>query len=274
MLVGGDGNDTFNASQGYDTLTGGAGADRFVFGQEPWAPDHITDFKVGTDTLDLGALFKTWGYTGSDPVADKWIYLLSDGADGTIVRFDHDGPGPSPLWPNTIIDLEHVSPTGLTWDQLTSTAAVTAPATLSARGTAAPGQVLSATGPYSTLTGGDGADTINASQGYDTITGAGGADHFVFGQEPWAPDHITDFQVGTDVLDLSALFKAAGYTGSDPVADHYIFLESDGADGTLVRFDHDGTGANPVWPNSIIDLEHVSPVGLTWAQLEAGWIAG
>ena len=40
-----------------------------------------------------------------------------------------------------------------------------------------------------------------------------------------------------------------------------------------VRFDHDGTGPNPVWPNTIIDLEHVSPTGLTWSQLESGWIA-
>jgi hypothetical protein len=29
-----------------------------------------------------------------------------------------------------------------------------------------------------------------------------------------------------------------------------------------------------VWPNTIIDLEHVSPAGPTWAQLQGGWIAG
>jgi Ca2+-binding RTX toxin-like protein len=134
--------------------------------------------------------------------------------------------------------------------------------------------VLTSAGPYSALTGGSGADTFNASEGYDTLTGGQGADHYVFGKEPWAPIHITDFQPGTDVLDLSVLFKIAGYTGSDPIADHYIYLESDGADGTMVRFDHDGAGANPVWPNTIIDLEHVSPTGLTWARLQSGWVAG
>ena len=40
-----------------------------------------------------------------------------------------------------------------------------------------------------------------------------------------------------------------------------------------MRFDHDGAGSNPVWPNTIIDLEHVSPTGLNWSQLESGWIA-
>jgi beta-glucanase (GH16 family) len=265
VLTGGAGADTLNASEGLDTLTGGAGADRFVFGKEPWAPVHITDFKVGTDALDLSALFKTAGYKGADPVADHYVFLESDGNGGTLIRFDHDGTGANPVWPNTIIDLEHVATTGLTWAQLAGGGTTTPPVIA--------GLVLSSTTPGSVLTGGGGADTLNASQGLDTLKGGAGADHFVFGSEPWAPVHIADFQLGTDVLDLSALFKTAGYKGTDPVADHYVFFESDGNGGTVVRFDHDGTGANPVWPNTIVDLEHVSPVGLTWSQLQAGWIA-
>jgi len=135
-------------------------------------------------------------------------------------------------------------------------------------------QLLVASGSNSVLTGGPGADTIKASEGYDTLTGGGGADVFVFGKEPWAPIHITDFQVGVDKIDLSALFQKSGYTGSDPVADGYVYLLSDGADGTIVRFDRDGTGSNPVWPNTIIDLEHVSPNGLTWAQLQGAASSG
>jgi len=271
LLTGGAGADTLNASDGLDTLTGGAGADRFVFGKEPWAPVHITDFKVGTDALDLSALFKTAGYTGTNPVADHYVFFESDGNGGTVIRFDHDGTGANPVWPNTIIDLEHVSPTGLTWAQLAG-GATAATTTTAAIAPVVVGQVLTSTAAGSVLTGGAGADTLTASDGLDTLTGGAGADHFVFGKEPWAPVHIADFQLGTDVLDLSALFKTAGYTGTNPVADHYVFFESDGAGGTLIRFDHDGTGANPVWPNTIIDLEHVSPTGLTWSQLEAGWI--
>jgi hypothetical protein len=49
---------------------------------------------------------------------------------------------------------------------------------------------------------------------------------------------------------------------------------SNGSDGTIVRFDHDGSAVNPAWPNTIIDLEHVSPAGLTWAKLSPDWIGG
>jgi beta-glucanase (GH16 family) len=133
---------------------------------------------------------------------------------------------------------------------------------------------LNASGPNSVLIGGVGGDTLNASDGYDTLTGGGGADVFVFGREPWAPNHITDFVVGQDRIDLTALFRASGYTGADPVGDRLIYLQSDGAGGTLIRFDRDGTGPTPVWPNTIIDLEHVSPAGLTWAKLSPDWIGG
>jgi beta-glucanase (GH16 family) len=136
------------------------------------------------------------------------------------------------------------------------------------------GQVFTSPGPGAVETGGAGNDTFYASQGNDTLTGGGGADVFVFKAEPWAPDHITDFQVGADKLDLTALFQAAGYTGSDPVADHYIYFESDGNGGTYIRYDHDGTGPSPVWPNTIIDLEHVSPTGLTWSQIAVGPAGG
>jgi beta-glucanase (GH16 family) len=271
-LVGGTGADTFTASDAADTLTGGAGADRFVLGREPWAPIHITDFQVGTDSLDLSALFRASGYSGSDPVRDGYVVLTSDGAGGTLVRFDRDGAGQNPVWPNTVIDLEHVSPTGLTWAQLQGSAApgggaATPPASGS-------GAALASAGPGTALSGGAGADTLTASQGYDTLAGGAGADRFVLPAEPWAPITVADFQVGTDSLDLSALFAASGYRGTDPVADRYLHVISDGAGGALLRFDRDGAGSSPVWPNTIIDLQHVSPTGLTWAQLQGSGASG
>ncbi len=129
------------------------------------------------------------------------------------------------------------------------------------------GQVINSPGPGSTLTGGAGNDTLNASQGPDVLTGGAGADVFHWDREPWAPARITDFQLGTDRLDFSSLFAAAGYTGSNPVADHYIQFLDDGAGGTKVVFDHDGTGPNPQWGNYVLQLEHVGAQNLTWAQL-------
>jgi hypothetical protein len=262
-LTRGAGADTLIDSQANDTLTGGAGADCFALAREPWSPIHVADFQVGTDRIDLSALFKTYGYAGSDPVADGWIVLAGDGAGGTIVRFDHDGNGSNPVWPNTIIDLEHVSPGALTWTQLSAPASTSSGSTTTppppVTGAPGAGQVLTAAGAGAALTGGAGADTLNASQGFDTLTGGAGGDVFAFSKEPWAPIHIADFQPGADKLDLRALFDAAGYAGTDPVGDHWMYVQSDGNGGSLLRFDHDGPGSNPVWPNTIIDLEHVAP---------------
>jgi Ca2+-binding RTX toxin-like protein len=378
---------------GNDNLTGGAGADVFRLPAEPWAPITVTDFTPGTDKLDLSALFQASGYTGSNPVADGYVYLQSDGAGGTLVRYDRDAAGGNPVWPNTIVDLHGVSPNGLTWAQLqgaggavsppppppppppptspqialatssvthvegnsgvtafsytvtrtgdTSGASTvnwaaagsganpasgadfqggTAPSgslsfsagqtsktitvnvagdtavepnegftltlsgasgatlgTATAAGTItnddgstpppSGGQLLTSTAVGSTLTGGTGNDTLVASMGNDSLTGGAGADVFRLPAEPWAPIHITDFTPGQDKIDLSALFRASGYTGSNPIADHYMYVESDGAGGSVLRFDRDAAGGNPVWPNTIIDL-NIAP-----SQVSAGdWI--
>ena len=122
----------------------------------------------------------------------------ADGAGGTKVYFDRDAPNAGD-WPFLITTLQNVSPTGLTWAQL------------SGGGTAQPppppsggdGQVINSPGPGSTLTGGAGNDTLNASRGPDVLTGAGGADRFVFA-DGWGADRIADFR-DEDLLDLTAV---------------------------------------------------------------------
>src|SRR5207237_333164 len=82
---------TLVASAGPDQLIGGAGADRFQFGAEPWAPATLTDFQAGVDKIDLRALFDAAGFTGADPFAAGYLRLIADDAGATSVLFDGDG---------------------------------------------------------------------------------------------------------------------------------------------------------------------------------------
>lgn len=131
------------------------------------------------------------------------------------------------------------------------------------------GQVINSPGPGSTLQGGSGNDTLHASQGPDVLTGGGGGDVFAWAALPWNAGRVTDFNLGSDRLDLSVIFRASGYTGSDPVADGRMRLDSDGAGGTKVYFDPDAPNAGD-WPFLITTLENVISTGLTWAQLSGG----
>jgi beta-glucanase (GH16 family)/Ca2+-binding RTX toxin-like protein len=104
VMAGGAGDDTLNAGQGSDTMTGGAGADHFVFAHLPWAPAEITDYQHGQDVIDLRGVFAGSGYTGSDPVADHQLTLLSDGASGTKVL----------MGSNYFLHIDNVAPSAFT----------------------------------------------------------------------------------------------------------------------------------------------------------------
>ena len=163
-----------------------------------------------------------------------------------------------------------VSPTGAPTDPVVTPPAAPPPAPPPATpttGTAGLNLTWSVNGD--TLTGGAGGDTINASQGADKLTGGAGADIFVFKALPWSAGHITDFKVGVDKIDISALYLG-GYHGKDPVADGYVSFVSDGAGGTKVMLDIDGHGTANPWPFTIAILDHVSPAGLTAAKVLGG----
>ena len=266
QLAGGAGADTLTSFQGGETMTGGAGADVFAIHSKPWTPVHVTDFQLGVDRLDLSGLYEG-GYHGTDPVADGYVKFFDDGAGGTKVFVDLDGPGTAHPWPDYIVNLD-----GVSVSKVTAANVFGGPAPAASPPPPPPpavaGMTLTSAFVGDTLTGGAGNDTLNASRGQDQLTGGSGADHFVFGDVPWAPAQITDFTPGQDVLDLRGVFAHSNYTGADPVGDHYLSFISDGQGGTTVLFDPDGPGTAQQWGLNIIHLQHVDPKTIT----SADWI--
>lgn len=100
-LVGGMGNDTLVAGPGADKLTGGLGDDLFVIR----SPDgsEITDFRPGSDRIDVSGALSNAGWHGADPFADGTLTLSDNGKGGTEVHISFAGDGGSP-WLLTTID--------------------------------------------------------------------------------------------------------------------------------------------------------------------------
>jgi len=262
-LNGAGGNDRLVAGHGAVALTGGPGSDILAFPYLPWNAGHVTDFALGTDKVDLSALFAASGYSGSDPVADGYLQFQSDGAGGTRLLYDPDGQATGNLWPFLITTLDHVSQSGLT-----AAALLTGSGGGGGGGGGGTGQTLTANDTAGqVLTGGSGEDTFYAGHNSVIMTGDGGVDTYIFQYLPWNAGHITDFSVGNDKINLSALFTASGYAGSDPVADGYLQFLSDGAGATQVLYDSDGPGGGNPWKTLITTFDHVSPSGLTAATV-------
>ncbi|MCR5875426.1 family 16 glycosylhydrolase [Phenylobacterium sp. J426] len=254
VLTGGAGADTLTAGNGGEQMTGGAGGDVFVFARVPWSPTEIKDFQVGVDRLDISALL-------NGAAAAERVLLLDDGAGGTKVCVDPDGPGGA--WPDYIAHLQGVPLSSVTVESLLRSAAGTTPPAPTPPTSGVAGASLTSSGFGSTLAGGAGADTIIGGNGGEQMTGGAGGDMFVFKTVPWSPAEIKDFEVGVDRLDLSALFN--GYQGADPIADGRLYLFDDGAGGTKVCVDPDGFGG--AWPDYIAHLQGVPVAGLTAATL-------
>ena len=245
------GSDVILVAQFGPVLTGGEGADTFAFKDLPWRAGAITDFRLGVDKLDISALYKG-GYRGSDPVADGYLSFHNNWAGGTRVMLDVDGPGGENPWPYELINLDGVSPWGLTASQILGGQAAGGPA--SAPPPPAEG---GATGS---------PDVFVVAQAGPVLTGGGGGDTFVFKDLPWRAGAITDFQPGVDKLDISALYRG-GYAGTDPVADGYVAFVDNGSGGTRVMLDVDAGGWDHPWAYQLVNLDGVSPYSLTAAQV-------
>ena len=109
QMVGDKGRDVFKPNgarvgEAGDTLTGGGGQDRYVFDVKETlnTPATITDFGASAgaeaDSIDLGALLTTLGYTGARNAAGSaswsgWVKLVDSGSSSTLQIDAHSGAG-------------------------------------------------------------------------------------------------------------------------------------------------------------------------------------
>lgn len=91
VVQGTEGDDQIFSTTGANRVTGGAGADTFVYRNLREAGDTITDFSPAQDHINLQPLLATVGYRGTDPLADG-VVVLVDSPNGALVQIDADGP--------------------------------------------------------------------------------------------------------------------------------------------------------------------------------------
>lgn len=234
-LLGDAGNDILIGGGGRDTLTGGAGIDTFRFSavtdsyrNASLHHDSITDFDATLDRIDLSGIGFTAlgnGYDGtlllSYSSASDRTYLKSLVADADGNRFELAIQGnhlnsfnasnlffetPAPPPPDTPPPPPPPPPVGTADnDTLTGTDA---------------DEVLLGYAGADKIYGAGGNDVLDGGAGKDTLTGGEGNDIFRFSERLdsfrnygpaniSAADTITDFTLGEDKIDVSAL----GFTG-------------------------------------------------------------
>jgi hypothetical protein len=94
------------------------------------------------------------------------------------------------------------------------------------------------------IDGAAGADTLTGGIGSDTLTGGTDADTFVYTSLDEAVDIITDFTVGTDLIDVATLLtNETSFAGVDAIADGFVSFVTFG-NFTIIRIDVDGPGGS------------------------------
>lgn len=231
VINGGAGNDSLVGGMGVDTMTGGDGADTFVFASRGESfrnynpggltqDDTITDFHEGQDKIDLSAL----GFSGlGDGNNGTLQVVLSDAGDKTYVKSrDVDASGNRFELILTGNHLNTLSASDFIFGTTTNPGT---PSSNAINGTTGKDSLVGTSGA-DTLQGLEGSDTLDGGAGNDTLIGGAGSDKLTGGtgndvfkyttttdsfrtDSTSSDDLITDFTVGDDKIDVSAL----GYTG-------------------------------------------------------------
>lgn len=99
-------------------------------------------------------------------------------------------------------------------------------------------------------------DRITGGFAADIISGGLGSDTFVYNDIRDAGDTIKDFELRTDVIDLTRVLNSFGYNRLNPIGDGYVQF-SPYSKGTIVLLDSDGNGSLTARP--YINVENVTP---------------
>jgi Ca2+-binding RTX toxin-like protein len=244
ILNGGFGRDVLSGGLGNDTLAGQDGDDRLSGGDG----DDSLDGGIGNDTLRGEAGNDTMlGGDGNDTLfGDAGDDLLTGGVGNDALS---GGLGADTLNGNGGDDT-------LNGD---------AGADVLAGGSGA--DVLSGGLDADTLNGGSGADRLEGGGGDDQLTGGTGADTFVFLTTTGGVDRLLDFALGTDVIDLSAIFDSTGavVTAGNLGFFVQVGLFGGGGDSTLAVDANGSTGGlaytivaivNGVTPAQLFDFDN------------------
>lgn len=207
IVDAGDGTNVITTGGGVDVITTGVGADTISAG----GGDDLITVRGGSDTVH--------GEAGTDRL------IVDYSASVTAVTMNAP-TGSLAGYSGTVADLgvNTVSFDGL------ETFAVT--------GGSAGDRITTGTG-NDTLIGGGGADYLTGAGGADTLTGGAGADMFLYSaatdSNAAAYDTITDFAMGVDRIDVSALGAGGAVSINRYGANSVVgFQGASGATGVLV----------------------------------------
>ena len=90
VLTGTNGSDRIIGEQSSDVLKGGGGNDEFVYNTIHDTTDTILDFQVGSDKFVMTNLLASFGYSGSNPIADG-IVSFGNWDQDSVLLIDSDG---------------------------------------------------------------------------------------------------------------------------------------------------------------------------------------
>jgi Ca2+-binding RTX toxin-like protein len=212
-LTGSAGADAIAGGTGDDTLDGGAGDDVFHYGVDGDGYDHV----AGGDGYDSLVA------TGTN----AWIGLRSMSGIEAIGAGGFSGVA---IWGSTAADTLDFS--GVTLTGIVKIDGYDG------------NDVLTGSAGNDVMVGGSGIDRLTGGAGIDTLTGGSGVDTFAFGAGATGPgadaDRITDFAIGSDKIDLSALDANAGVAGDQAFA----FLGTAAFSGTAGELRYFKTGGD------------------------------